>query len=118
MSAFVQYVVVRRDLLHVLKWPTGAVIAQACHACTAVLHQFRDDENVHLYTSQLESMHKVVLEAQNEDSLRTLSTELTASHIDHTLWIEQPENIATCIAAKPYPKEQVQKHFKKFKLFK
>ncbi|XP_038051459.1 putative peptidyl-tRNA hydrolase PTRHD1 [Patiria miniata] len=118
MTGFVQYVVVRGDLLHILKWPTGAVIAQACHACTAVLHRFREDENVHLYTSNLDNMHKVVLEAQNEDNLRTLSAELTSARIDHTLWIEQPENCATCIAVKPYPKEHIQKHFKKFKLFK
>ncbi|KAJ8020228.1 putative peptidyl-tRNA hydrolase PTRHD1 [Holothuria leucospilota] len=61
-SSMVQYVVVRGDLLHSLKWPTGAIIAQACHACTAVLHLYRDDENVVQYTSDLDNMHKVVLE--------------------------------------------------------
>jgi hypothetical protein len=32
--------------------------------------------------------------------------------------MEQPENFATCIVVKPYPKEEVQKYFKKLRLFK
>lgn len=38
--------------------------------------------------------------------------------IKHKLWIEMPENIATCIAIKPYNKEDVHKYVKKLKLFK
>ncbi|XP_070533424.1 putative peptidyl-tRNA hydrolase PTRHD1 [Ptychodera flava] len=117
-ASMVQYVVVRSDLLHTLKWPTGAIIAQACHACTAVLHTFHSDPNVQQYTSDLDHMHKVVLEAKDEDSVRKLSDKLQEDNIDHKLWIEQPENIPTCLASKPYPKEQIQKYFKKFKLFK
>ena len=41
----VQYVVVRGDLAQALKWPLGAVVAQACHACTAVAYLWRDDPN-------------------------------------------------------------------------
>lgn len=59
-----------------------------------------------------------VFQAKDEVSLRGLATKLTEENIDHKLWIEQPENIPTCIATKPYPKDQVQKYFKKFKLFK
>ena len=57
-----QYVVVRKDLVKVLKWPTGALIAQACHACTAVMHMFYQDDNTQLYLADLDRMHKVVLE--------------------------------------------------------
>ncbi|PIK50033.1 putative peptidyl-tRNA hydrolase PTRHD1 isoform X1 [Apostichopus japonicus] len=104
-ASMVQYVVVRGDLLHSLKWPTGAVIAQACHACTAVLHLYKEDENVVTYTADLDNMHKVVLEAKNEESLRGLAEKLHEGNVDHKLWIEQPENYATCLAVKPYPKE-------------
>ncbi|XP_072027525.1 putative peptidyl-tRNA hydrolase PTRHD1 [Amphiura filiformis] len=114
----VQYVIVRRDLLHTLKWPVGAVIAQACHACTAVIHMYYNDENVKQYTDDLDRMHKVVLEAKDEETLRKLSEDLTADDIHHKLWMEQPENIPTCLATKPYPKEHIQKYFKKLKLFK
>ncbi|KAL1508925.1 hypothetical protein ABEB36_003744 [Hypothenemus hampei] len=118
MSTIVQYVVVRGDLLKELKWPIGALIAQACHAVTAVTHLYSEDEHTKSYLEDLNNMHKVVLEANNEDSIRDLSKALEENNIKHKMWIEQPENIPTCIAVKPYPKEEVQRYFKKFKLFK
>lgn len=117
-SQLVQYVVVRGDLLRLLSWPIGAVIAQACHASTAAQWMHRDDSNTLQYTSDLDNMHKVVLEAPSQDELEKLSGKLSADEIDHKLWIEQPENIPTCLATKPYPKQQIQSYFKKFKLFK
>ncbi|XP_063931714.1 putative peptidyl-tRNA hydrolase PTRHD1 [Zophobas morio] len=117
-SGIVQYVVVRGDLLKELGWPIGAVIAQACHAATAVTHLFHEDEHTQLYLKDLDNMHKVVLEAPNESSLVTLKDKLNENNIKHKLWIEQPENIPTCLVAKPYPKDEIQKYFKKFKLFK
>ncbi|XP_068736157.1 putative peptidyl-tRNA hydrolase PTRHD1 isoform X2 [Montipora capricornis] len=61
-TQLVQYVVVRGDLLRLLSWPTGAVIAQACHASTAALWSHRNDPNTIKYTSELDNMRKVVLE--------------------------------------------------------
>ncbi|XP_064652783.1 putative peptidyl-tRNA hydrolase PTRHD1 [Lineus longissimus] len=119
MSApMIQYVVVRSDLLGLLKWPTGAVIAQACHACSAVMHLFHSDPNTQTYVADLDAMHKCVLQANDEDALKSLAEALKMDSIDHKLWIEQPENIPTCLATKPYPKDEIQKYFKKFKLFK
>ncbi|CAH2040660.1 unnamed protein product, partial [Iphiclides podalirius] len=63
-------------------------------------------------------MHKVVLEVPNEESLRKVAEKLKHNHIDHKLWIEQPEDIPTCLALKPYPKEEVKKYVGKFKLYK
>ncbi|KAJ8322024.1 hypothetical protein KUTeg_000495 [Tegillarca granosa] len=117
-SNIVQYIVVRKDLIQALKWPTGALIAQACHACTAVVHQFYNDADTQSYLSDIDRMHKVILEAKDEDSLRKLSENLIAENIDHKLWIEQPENIPTCVAVKPYRKDLVQNYFKSFKLFR
>lgn len=57
-------------------------------------------------------------QATDEESIVTLSETLSSKGIDHKLWIEQPENIPTCIATRPYVKENIQEHFKKFKLFK
>ncbi|KAL3205513.1 hypothetical protein MRX96_040803 [Rhipicephalus microplus] len=115
---FVQYVVVRSDLLTDLSWPIGAVVAQACHACTAVLHIFRNDPNTVAYTENVDDMHKVVLAAPTDSKLIALSEKLEAANIDHKLWTEQPENIPTCLATKPYAKADVQKFFKDLKLFK
>ncbi|XP_012283395.1 putative peptidyl-tRNA hydrolase PTRHD1 [Orussus abietinus] len=118
MSTTIQYVVVRGDLLKSMGWPVGAVIAQACHACTAVIHLYYNDSDTQKYLDDLDNMHKVVLEATDENSLNSLHNSLEENEIKHKLWIEQPENVPTCLVTKPYPKETVQKYFKKFKLFK
>lgn len=67
-SPLVQYVVVRGDLLRLMNWPMGAVIAQACHASTAALHIYREDDNTRAYTALIDRMHKVVLEVMYSTS--------------------------------------------------
>lgn len=117
-SAVVQYIVVRKDLITDLQWPFGAVVAQACHAVTAVTHLFYDDPDTQKYLQDLDNMHKVVLEAKHGEELISLKDKLVENNIKHKLWIEQPENIPTCLVCKPYHKDEVQSYFKKFKLFK
>ncbi|CEM14995.1 unnamed protein product [Vitrella brassicaformis CCMP3155] len=114
----VQYVVVRRDLITDLKWPMGAVITQACHASLAAVAETLTDPAVQQYLSDLDRMHKVVVEIGNENDLRQLSNALCEKAIPHKLWIEQPENIATCLASKPALKTEISDHFKRLKLFK
>lgn len=41
-----------------------SVMTQACHAATAILHITREDENTKEYLSDLDNMHKVVLEVK------------------------------------------------------
>ena len=91
----VQYVIVRGDLLSQLGWSVGALIAQACHACTAVTHLYRDDDHMKIYLSDLDNMRKVILEADSEKALKELSSQLEEGGVLHKLWIEQPENIPT-----------------------
>lgn len=62
MSSIVQYILVRGDLLKNLNWSLGAVVAQACHACVAVIHQYYTDECTQQYVQDIDNMHKVVLE--------------------------------------------------------
>lgn len=138
----VQYVVVRSDLTQKLSWPLGAVIAQACHAATAAIHVHYEDPDTRRYLADLDSMHKVVLavrdlplpvpnlvgsncsdccvrlQAPDEAALCGLADALTRAGVAHKLWVEQPEDIPTCLALKPYPKETAQPHMRKFKLFK
>lgn len=61
-QSIVQYIIVRGDLLKTLNWPIGAVIAQCCHAATAINHLNEEDEATKTYFSDLDNMHKVVLE--------------------------------------------------------
>jgi len=63
-------------------------------------------------------MHKVVLEIPDEFAIKDLDEKLSLLNIDHKLWTEQPENIPTCLVTKPYPKSEVQSHFRKLKLYK
>lgn len=115
----VQYLVLRKDLSQApFSWPTGALVAQACHAATAALHLHRDHPHTAAYLRELGRMRKVVLEAADETTLKELAETLQQKNVDHMLWLEQPENIATCIALRPYPKEEVSQYLKKFRLFK
>jgi peptidyl-tRNA hydrolase len=117
-STLVQFVVVRRDLLKTMEWPVGSVIAQACHACTAVTWACRDDADVQAYLADLGGMHKVVKECKGETQLQSLAAKLTEEGITFHLWVEQPENIPTAIALKPYPRDFAAPLLKKFQLFK
>ncbi|XP_063627966.1 putative peptidyl-tRNA hydrolase PTRHD1 [Cydia splendana] len=117
-NTIVQYVLLRSDLLKELGWSIGALVAQACHATTAVLHLYKDDEQTVCYLNDLDYMHKVVLEVPNEETLKKLAEKLKENDIAHKLWIEQPENIATSLALKPYPKDEVKKFVGKFQLYK
>ena len=65
-----------------------------------------------------ECLGQVTLEVKGEAQMRNLSEKLAAAGIAHKLWIEQPENIPTCIATRPYPKVEVAPFFKKLKLCK
>lgn len=67
-SRLVQYVVVRSDLVHELSWPLGAVVTQACHAATAVIHLHYGDPHTQRYLAELDSMHKVVLGVSSVDN--------------------------------------------------
>lgn len=93
-------------------------MAQACHAATAALHVHREHPHTAAYLQELGRMRKVVLEASDETVLRELAQTLHQRDIDHVLWLEQPENVATCLALRPYPKEEVSQYLKKFRLFK
>ncbi|CAB3235865.1 unnamed protein product [Arctia plantaginis] len=117
-NTLVQYILLRTDLLKELGWSIGAVVAQACHASTAVLHLNKDDEYTVKYLNDMDNMHKVVLEVPDEGALIKVAAKLKENSIAHKLWIEQPENIPTCLAIKPYPKDEVKKYVGKFKLLK
>ncbi|GAA0170428.1 hypothetical protein Leryth_020793 [Lithospermum erythrorhizon] len=112
----VQYVVLRRDLIDT--WPLGSVVTQGCHASVAAIWAHKDDPHTHQYCLNIDSMHKVTLEVKGEAQILTLTEKLKENSIDHKLWIEQPENIPTCLATKPYPKSIVSSYFRRLKLCK
>lgn len=70
MANIVQYVIVNKEVITKLNWPLGAVIAQCCHATTAVNHIFKEDTEVKTYFGDIDSMHKVVLEVSILNQIR------------------------------------------------
>ncbi|KEP60057.1 UNVERIFIED_CONTAM: Peptidyl-tRNA hydrolase PTH2 domain-containing protein [Hammondia hammondi] len=113
----VQYVVLRKDLQTGLGWPTGAVIAQACHACISVVASAYSEPDVQAYLAEGDNMRKVVLEVHSEEDLRKISETLDTKGICHKLWIEQPEGIPTCVAIQPMRRSKVNSLLKSFKLY-
>ena len=140
-DTIVQWVILRKDLRATLNWPLGSVIAQGCHASSMALQLFKvtlvppnvtltqrnfcfcflqEDEHTMQYVApdNLPNMHKVVLEVKGQTQLENLSAKLTQAGLLHALWLEQPENIPTCIATKPYPRSIAGKTLKKLQLCK
>lgn len=57
-------------------------------------------------------------QAKDAETLTKLADKLRDAGVDCKLWVEQPENVPTCLAVKPYLKSEVQSHFKHLKLCK
>ncbi|NXI41132.1 PTRD1 hydrolase, partial [Galbula dea] len=118
-ASLVQYVVLRGDLARPPRsWPLGAVVAQACHAALAATHAHGQHPDTRAYLQLGGAMRTVVLEAPDEAALTALAETLRQHNIDHEVWTEQPEDVATCLALRPYPKDQVHQYLKKLKLLK
>ncbi|WWD03216.1 hypothetical protein V865_001267 [Kwoniella europaea PYCC6329] len=107
-TGLVMQIIIRRDLLTVHKWPIGPLLAQSAHAATAVLHRYRDHPDVRRYLEGedgrgWEGMRKVVLEVQDESSLKEITTKIDnlSNPIPYHLWVEQPENTPTALALIP-----------------
>ncbi|KAI4370078.1 hypothetical protein MLD38_018462 [Melastoma candidum] len=49
------------------------------------------------------------------ENIHSMPKKFKSGGIAHELWIEQPENIPTCLATKPYNKSAVSNYFKKLK---
>jgi peptidyl-tRNA hydrolase len=118
-NIIVQYILLRRDLKKMKNYNDGAIIAQACHASTAIIYKTINDELTKIYFNDLDRMHKIILGIDGgENELNQLNCLLKENSIEHYLWIEQPENIPTAIAVKPYYKKDIEQFFSKYKLYR
>ncbi|KAI9015051.1 peptidyl-tRNA hydrolase II domain-containing protein [Gaertneriomyces semiglobifer] len=110
------FLVLRKDLQKNLGWSTGSVVTQGAHAATAILHLQQDDPDVIDYFKDLPRMHKVTYETKNEASLTKVCNVFDENGVVYHRWIEQPENIPTCLATKPYRRSQIEAALRKCKL--
>uniref|UniRef100_A0A914D4R8 peptidyl-tRNA hydrolase n=1 Tax=Acrobeloides nanus TaxID=290746 RepID=A0A914D4R8_9BILA len=116
MSKNVMYLILRSDLISLPDWTLGAVFTQIAHAATACIWTFRDDPNVIAYMMEMDSMHKVTLKVDDEDSLVKISERLKESNIDHKVWVE--DNMPVCIAIKPQDRSKLKPIIGKLPLYK
>ncbi|CAE7519006.1 Ptrhd1 [Symbiodinium sp. CCMP2592] len=84
------FVVLRKDL----DWPTGAMINQACHACSAMAWEAREDEDAVTYFSEglVGHMVKSTMAAKSKGELEDVTKKLEEAGIPYKLWVEQPED--------------------------
>jgi peptidyl-tRNA hydrolase len=118
-NLIVQYILLRRDLKKMKNYNDGAIIAQACHASSAVLFRTINDDLTKSYLTDIDRMNKIILSIDGgENELNEISNSLKENSIEHYLWMEQPENIPTAIAVKPYYKKDIEHLFSKYKLYR
>ncbi|KAJ2398498.1 hypothetical protein GGI23_003200 [Coemansia sp. RSA 2559] len=117
-EARTMFIVIRKDLIRTLNWPLGSVVAQGCHATAAALWKHQDDERVKQYMSDLDTMHKVTMETKNEASLLKVAASLKEKNVPFYLWIEQPENMPTCLATVPVVRSDLGDSMKKCSLMR
>lgn len=117
----VMQIIFDRQLLDNPSWPLGPLLTQASHATAAIIARtISSSRQTQEYTSaeNLPVMHTVALQTRSKgplSDLTKLSEELARvkktyegdEFPDHHLWIEQPENIPTCIAIAPNSKPPV-----------
>ncbi|CAK0884040.1 unnamed protein product [Prorocentrum cordatum] len=93
-----------------LDWPIGALINQACHACTAMAWEARGDEMAAAYLSEEEGqMIKNTLAAKGEAELQKVAARLDKAGVPYKLWVEQPEDVPVCIATWPRRRSELKK---------
>uniref|UniRef100_A0A1B0CL56 peptidyl-tRNA hydrolase n=1 Tax=Lutzomyia longipalpis TaxID=7200 RepID=A0A1B0CL56_LUTLO len=106
MSRLIQCLIVRKDL----PWPPGALIAQACHASSAINHTTIGEAREAF--GKAEGVKISIMEVENQEALQDANDKLSKDGVDFKLWTEQPENFPTCICLKIYPEEFVEKYLK------
>ncbi|GAW81917.1 hypothetical protein, conserved [Plasmodium gonderi] len=118
-NPIVQYILINKEILD-KKWPLGSIIAQACHACVAVIAENQDDQEVKEYVSveKINNMHKVILRIDSTNEIKNLSSILDKNCLKYKIWTEYPENIQSAVALKPYYKNTIKDYLKKYPLLR
>ena len=94
--------------------------AQGCHASiSAIVKGLKENDNRTVeYTEKLDEMRKVVLEIAGDNDLTSLRKSLDENGVRYHCWVEQPENIQSCLATLPANQNEISKYFKHLKLYK
>eukprot|EP00834_Sanchytrium_tribonematis_P000764 NODE_14_length_51535_cov_1.125049.p42 type:complete len:121 gc:universal NODE_14_length_51535_cov_1.125049:45527-45889(+) len=109
----VMYIILRNDL----KWKTGPLITQACHAVSLLIHKYGQNDCFKNYLNTEYDMRKVTLGASIEE-FDKISQVLKEKEIDFVEWQERPENIKTAIAIVPLEEPSRPPILRSLKLYK
>uniref|UniRef100_A0A7E4URT1 peptidyl-tRNA hydrolase n=1 Tax=Panagrellus redivivus TaxID=6233 RepID=A0A7E4URT1_PANRE len=114
----VMYIILRKDLIKLPNWNTGALITQGAHASTACIWENKDDPDVQTYLSpeNINHMHKVTLAAPDDASLQQAIEILKQNNISHRVWRE--DDMDVCIAVKPTLRSAIKPILSGFKLYR
>lgn len=96
----IQYILIITD--HLVGWPLGAVVAQACHAVSACMARFRDlpEYREYIADENIDGMRKAVL-ACTFRKWTEIKENLVNGEVKFVEWHEQPENVLTAVALVP-----------------
>ena len=119
----VQYIVMRSDLTRHHRYSTGALISNGSHAAIAVIAAHWQEEDVQRYVGRGggeagSQMRTVTLAAKDEAELRGAAETLRQHRVAHSLWLEAPEQLPTCLATRPQQRSLVQPLLRHLKLFR
>lgn len=111
----VMQLIVDKRLIQDEGWSMGPMMAQAAHATAAILARTAaaPDTMEYLALENLGAMRKIVLQTPDGVGLRELAEKLESARRESDatpsfhLWVEQPEDVPTCIAVAPNRKPKV-----------
>ncbi|OAF68303.1 Peptidyl-tRNA hydrolase domain-containing protein 1 [Intoshia linei] len=113
MEKLIMYIILRTDV----GLTKGQLAAQACHSCIKTVHIYKNDASMVEYLKDIDNMTKVLLKTRDMKEYENIKKNLKSSKISYTEWLEQPENLITCLSLKPYYKNDVYDIIKELKLF-
>jgi peptidyl-tRNA hydrolase PTRHD1 len=97
---------------------SSSILSILSASLAAVTPHLKEQDVLDYMQCKHHQMHKVTLKVPDEKELKETSEMLAENNISHKLWIEMPENIATCIATRPYPRSILRPLLKALKLFR
>ncbi|KAM0675662.1 peptidyl-tRNA hydrolase domain-containing protein 1 [Gurleya vavrai] len=95
----------------------GALAAQAIHASIKAIQKNANDSETIEYLQNIDHMTTIILKIKEAD-ISIIKNYLHENKYMFEPWIEQPENLITAIALKPYIiEEKLEKFLRTYKLY-
>ena len=117
-EVIVQYIIVRNDVYRNQERSFNTILQHTSSAATSIIHKHYHHKNTREYLKDGDDMKKKIFQVNDIKELSTLANLLQSNSIDFRIWVKEPDNIATCLATRPYPVSEISKYFKNVKIYK